>query len=186
MHKEIEKAAEVVRNGGVILYPTDTIWGLGCDPNNEEAINKILEIKNRPANKSLIVLVPNEQLLNRYVKEIPEVCYDLIDFAEKPLTIVYPEGQYLSDKITAEDGSVAIRMTKDEYCKKLMLKLKSGIVSTSANVSGNVSAVSVHDVDQEIKEKVDYVVDLPDYLGSGVASQIIKIGDDSSVEIIRK
>ncbi|MBD3636877.1 MAG: threonylcarbamoyl-AMP synthase [Crocinitomicaceae bacterium] len=186
MLEEINKATEVIKNGGVILYPTETVWGLGCDPTNDTAIDRILEIKKRPENKSLIILVPSEAILQRYVKNIPEVCYDLIDFADRPLTIVYPDAQHLSEKLTAKDNSIAIRLTKDEFCRKLMQKLKTGIVSTSANISGNPPPVAFHDISEEIKNNVDYIVNLPDRKGTGTPSQIIKIKANSEVEIIRK
>lgn len=186
MTDEIQRAFEVVKNGGVILYPTDTVWGLGCDPGNDKAVQKVMDIKNRPEGKSMILLVPNEQLLNRYVKEIPEVCYDLIDFAVEPLTIVYPNAQHMSTLIPAEDNSVGIRITNNEFCQKLMLKLKSGIVSTSANLSGEPTPVSFSQINPIILEKVDYVVDLPQLKGSNKPSQIIKIKANSEIQIIRK
>ena len=115
MNEEIEKAAKVIQEGGVILYPTDTIWGLGCDPKNEEAVNKIMELKQRPEGKSLLLLVPDERILQRYVKVIPEICYDLIDMATRPLTIIYPQGQYVATPLLAEDGSIGVRLTKEKY-----------------------------------------------------------------------
>ncbi|MEX1001178.1 MAG: L-threonylcarbamoyladenylate synthase [Crocinitomicaceae bacterium] len=186
MKEEIEKAAEIVRNGGVILYPTDTVWGLGCDPANDKAVEKLIAIKNRPAEKSLIILVPDEALLQRYVKEIPEVCYDLIDYATSPLTIIYPQAQHLSPLIPAEDNSIGIRLTKDEFCVKLMKKLRSGIVSTSANLSNSPTPLSFHEISEEIKHNVDYVVPLTNHKGTTKPSQIIKIGANSEVQIIRK
>ncbi|MFT4601816.1 MAG: L-threonylcarbamoyladenylate synthase [Arenicella sp.] len=186
MKTEIDKAAEVIQNGGVILYPTDTIWGLGCDPKNEKAVQKIFDIKKRSDNKSMIVLVNSEQLLGRYVKEVPEVCFDLIDCATRPLTIVYPKGQYVSDKLKGEDDSLGIRITNDEFCKKLIQKLKSGIVSTSANVSGESNPENFDSVNQTIKDQVDYVVDLPQLSKDNSPSQIIKISAKGEIEIIRK
>lgn len=186
MKEEIEKAVEVIRNGGVILYPTDTIWGLGCDPKNEEAIQKIMDLKQRPPGKSLIVLVNNEGLLQRYVKDIPEVCYDLIDYSARPLTIVYPNGQYVSNQILAEDKSIAIRITKDNFCSQLINKLKFGLVSTSANISNQSFDGSFENIPESIKNGVDYIVNLPLANKSGQASQIIKISEKSEVTIIRK
>jgi L-threonylcarbamoyladenylate synthase len=186
MQTEIEKAIDVIRDGGVILYPTDTMWALGCDPKNDAAINRILEIKQSEGNKNLIVLVPNEQLLNRYVKEIPEVCYDLLDNALEPLTIIYPHAQHLSSLITAEDNSVGVRLTKDPFCQKICSKLKSGIVSTSANISGSNAPSEFKEVDNHIIENVDYVVNLPDYRGTTKPSQIIKIKENGEFQIIRK
>lgn len=186
MKDEIIKAAQVVKDGGVILYPTDTIWGLGCDPTNDTAINKLMQIKNRSASKSLVVLVHNESLLKRYAKEIPEVCYDLLDFADKPLTIVYPNAQHVSTAVSAEDNSIAIRLTKDEFCAQLITRLKAGIISTSANSSGEEAPNSFEEVSEEVKNSVDYVVNLPSRLGTSKPSQIIKIKQNSEVEIIRE
>lgn len=186
MKFEIEKAAEFIQKGGVILYPTDTVWGLGCDPNNEEALAKISTIKKRTDSKSFILLVNNESLLSRYVKEIPDVCYDLIDCADAPLTIVYPNGQYVSNKVIAEDGSIAIRLTKDEFCKGLITKVKSAIVSTSANLSGQKATSNLDDIDEEIKNAVDFIVNIDSKPSSSKPSQIIKISANSEIEIIRK
>jgi len=183
---EIEKAAEVIQNGGVILYPTDTVWGLGCDPNNEEALAKISSIKKRKDGKSFILLVNNESLLSRYVKEIPDICYDLIDCADDPITIVYPNGQYVSKQILAEDGSIAIRLTKDEFCNRLITKIKFAIVSTSANLSGQIASSNFSEVNDEVKNAVDYIVKMDAKHTTSKPSQIIKIGANSEVEIIRK
>lgn len=183
---QINKALEVLKEGGVILYPTDTIWGLGCDPKNESAIKKIKAIKKRSEGKNFIILVDSERLLNRYVKEIPEVCYDLIDYANRPLTIVYPQGQHVSKLVMAEDNSIAIRLTKNEFCKKLIQQFKSGIVSTSANISGQDSPKKFSDIPEDILKQVDYVVDLPLSNPNTEPSQIIKISHKSEVTIIRK
>ena len=186
VEEEINKAKEVIDAGGVILYPTDTIWGLGCDPKNDDAIQKIIDIKKRSEAKHFIILVNSEQLLSRYVKEIPSVCFDLIDFASKPLTIIYPKGQYVSDKILGEDGSIGVRIVNTPFCKKLMERLKSGIVSTSANISGEPHPKSFEEISKEIKNNVDYIVNLPQKNQSDQASQIIKIGLNGEVKIIRK
>ena len=187
MKEELEKAYEAIKNGGVILYPTDTIWGLGCDPNNELAISKIQQIKNRTNEKSMLLLVNSERLLQRYVKEIPDVCFDLIDYSERPLTIVYPQGQYVSEKILGEDGSLAIRITKNTFAYKLIERLKHGIISTSANVTDTAYASNdLKDIPESIKNSVDYIVNLPLTNKSVQPSQIIKIEADSTVTIIRK
>lgn len=186
MKEEIAKAKEIIQKGGIILYPTDTIWGIGCDPSNESAIEKIYALKERADNKSCIILVNSERLLSRYVKEIPDVCYDLVDLAVSPLTVIYPRAQYISKKIMAEDGSIGIRMVKDEFCSGLITALKSGIVSTSANRSGQPSPIGFKDIDDQIKNGVDYIVNLPNYQGTSKPSQIIKISEKSEVQIIRK
>ncbi|MFT5819987.1 MAG: L-threonylcarbamoyladenylate synthase [Crocinitomix sp.] len=186
MKEEVQKALEVIRNGGVILYPTDTIWGLGCDPNNEAALEKLMNIKKRSSNKSLIILVNNEGLLQRYVKEIPDVCYDLIDYSERPLTIVYPNGQYVSEKVLGPNKSIAIRVTKDAFCIQLIQKLKHGLVSTSANISNESYQNDIDKLPADIKNNVDYIVNLPLKNDKQPPSQIIRIGADSEVTIIRK
>ncbi len=189
MKEERQKAFEVIKNGGIILYPTDTVWGIGCDPKNEEALNKINELKQRPKDKNFIVLVESERLLSRYAKIIPDVCYDLIDYADKPLTIIYPKGQFVAKKVLGDDGSIGIRLVKDEFCSKLIQKLKSGITSTSANISGQPTPLKFSEISEDIKNGVDYIVSLPE---SGndkkikSPSQIIKISEKSEITILRK
>lgn len=186
MKSEIEKSVEIIKNGGIILYPTDTVWGLGCDPNNDSAIEKINKIKKRATEKSFILLVNSEQLLNRYAKIIPEVCYDLIDFAEKPLTLIYPESQFVSSKITGEDNSIAIRIVKNKFCEQLISRLKHGIVSTSANVSGEKFPSKYTDISKDILDQVDYIVDSSFEIKDKQPSQIIKIAENGEISIIRK
>lgn len=186
MKEEVDKAAKVISEGGVILYPTDTIWGLGCDPTNDEAIEKICAIKKRDESKSFIVLVNSEFLLNKYVHTIPEICYDLMDMAENPLTIIYPKGVSVSKKILADDGSIAIRKTSHDFCNALMQRTKSGIVSTSANISGQPFPKQFQDIDPQILKEVDYVVNLHRDQKAGTPSQILKIGLKGELKIIRK
>lgn len=186
MREEIEKAFNVIKDGGIILYPTDTIWGIGCDPKNEIALERINKLKNRTKDKNFIVLVESERLLNRYAKVIPEVCFDLIDYADKPLTIIYPKGQFVAKQVLANDGSIGVRMMKDEFCTKLIQKLKSGIISTSANLSGDKSPVNFKEISDTIKNGVDYIVNLPLSKKDASPSQIIKISEKSEITIIRK
>ena len=186
MKEEVDKAAKVISEGGVILYPTDTIWGLGCDPTNDKAIEKICAIKKRDESKSFIVLVNSEFLLNKYVHTIPEICYDLMDMAENPLTIIYPKGVSVSKKILADDGSIAIRKTSHDFCNALMQRTKSGIVSTSANISGQAFPKQFQDIDPQILKEVDYVVNLHRDQKAGTPSQILKIGLKGELKIIRK
>ncbi|MDA7804145.1 L-threonylcarbamoyladenylate synthase [Crocinitomix sp.] len=186
MKSEIEKAKLAIVNGGIILYPTDTIWGLGCDPSNEEAVDKLIRLKQRSPGKSLILLVHNEALLQRYVKNIPEVCYDLLDYSDKPLTIIYPKGQYASKKVMGTDGSFAIRVTKDPFCIALIQQLKHGLVSTSANISEQAYSNDIRNLPSSIRDNVDYIVNLPLKNQNAAPSQIIKIGADSEITIIRK
>jgi len=185
VREEIEKAFEIIKNGGIILYPTDTIWGIGCDPKNEEALERINLLKKR-SGKHFIILVESERLLNRYAKVIPEVCYDLIDFSEKPLTIIYPKGQFVAKQVLANDGSIGVRVVKDKFCSTLIQKIKGGIISTSANVSGEKSPLKFEDISDIIKNGVDYIVNLPLATKNPMPSQIIKIGENSEVTIIRK
>lgn len=182
----MEKTIEALKNGGVILYPTDTIWGLGCDATNDEACQKLMDLKNRGAEKSFIVLVDSIQMLERYTVEFPPVCYELIDFATRPLTIIYPLVRNLSNHVKAADGSVGIRVTNDPICRKLIQQLKRPIVSTSANFSGEKSPTCFNDISETLKSKVDGIVmeRLKDVCTT--PSQVIKIGLDSTVQIIRK
>ncbi|MGV3630807.1 MAG: L-threonylcarbamoyladenylate synthase [Bacteroidota bacterium] len=177
---------ETLKNGGTILYPTDTVWGLGCDATNEEACRKILQIKKRPENKSFIVLVDSFLMLERYVPEFPEVCYDLADLATRPLTLIYPNARGLAPSILAEDGSVGIRITKDPLCLALIRGLKKPLVSTSANISGEKTPGSFAEISEEVKSGVDFIVRERLTESCDVPSQIIKIGKDNSVQIIRK
>jgi L-threonylcarbamoyladenylate synthase len=180
----LDNLEEILKNGGTILYPTDTIWGIGCDATNEEACQKILKLKQRSEDKSFIVLVDSIQMLEKYTVSFPEVCYDLIDFAVRPLTIIYPNSRGLAPSVIAKDGSVGIRVTNDPFCIKLIRTLKKPIVSTSANISGEKSPVNFATVSELIKHGVDIVI--PDNgKAQGQPSQIIKIGEDSSVQILR-
>ena len=185
MEATIEKAKLILNEGGTILYPTDTIWGIGCDATNDEACKKILDIKNRPENKSFIVLVDSIQMLEKYTLEFPEVCYDLVEYADKPLTIIYPNAKGLAASVLAKDGSVGIRVTKDPFCVKLIRSIRKPIVSTSANISGEASPASYAEISNKIKEKVDLIC-LEGTKTSTKPSQILKIGIDMSIEIIRK
>lgn len=182
----MEKAIETLKNGGVILYPTDTIWGIGCDATNEAACKKISQIKNRPDNKSFIILVDSVQMIEKYIPEFPDVCYDLVDLADKPLTIIYPNAKGLAPSILADDGSVGIRVTKDPICLKLIRSMRKPLVSTSANLSGEANPSCFADVNQQIKDQVDAIVMEKLDVKNNVASQIIKIGLNYSIQVIRK
>lgn len=177
---------ELLRNGGTILYPTDTIWGIGCDATNEEACQKILTLKNRPENKSFILLVDNFAMLERYIPNFQEVCYDLVDFASKPLTIVYPNAQGLAPSVIAKDGSVGIRITKDPLCLKLIRGMRKPIVSTSANLSNEKVPNCFDDIDLIIKNGVDSIIMERLEEKMTTPSQIIKIGISGEVNVIRK
>jgi L-threonylcarbamoyladenylate synthase len=187
MHEEIKKALEVIHNGGIILYPTDTIWGIGCDANNEKAVQKIYDIKKRADAKSMILLIDLPQRIASYVEEIPDVAWDLIDFSTKPLTIIYSGAKNLAKNVIAEDGSVGIRVAQDEFCQKLISRVKKPIVSTSANISGEQSPKNFDSISDEIKKAVDYIVDWrQEETKNPPASSIIKLGLNGEVKIIRE
>ena len=185
--EDIKNACQVLRNGGVILYPTDTIWGLGCDAANSEAVRRIFKIKQREDSKSMLMLLDSDAKLNSYVPEFPDVAYDLIDLAEKPLTIVYDNVRYVAPELKAEDGSVGIRITKELFSKELCARFKGGIVSTSANISGAPSPSKFTDISKEILDAVDYVVKYrQDDNSSAKPSSIIKLGASGQVKVIRE
>ncbi|MFT7611083.1 MAG: L-threonylcarbamoyladenylate synthase [Parvicellaceae bacterium] len=187
MEEQIEKAIETLRNGGVILYPTDTIWGLGCDASNEEAVQKLYAIKKRSDSKSLIVLIDHHQKLGRYVKHIPDAAWDIIDHSAKPTTLILDGAYNMASGVIAEDGSIGIRVCSMEFCQKLIRRLNKPLVSTSANISGSKPAPNFQDISLEIKNQVDYIVDLPKYhKTSGNASSIIKLDQHANVTVIRK
>ena len=181
----IDQTIEILKNGGTVLYPTDTIWGIGCDATNEEACQKILKLKNRPEEKSFILLMDSFQMLERYVPEFNEVCYDLVDLADKPLTIIYPTSKGLAPSVLGENGSVAIRITKDPICLKLIRAIRKPIVSTSANLSNQASPSVFNEINSIIKEGVDAVLEERLTEKMSIPSQIIQIDLDGSVKIIR-
>jgi len=186
MNDEIIKAQEVLYKGGVILYPTDTIWGIGCDATNEAAVRRVFEIKKRVDSKALLVLIDNPVKLDFYVQEVPEVAWDLVDLAENPLTIIYPGGRNLAPNLLAEDGSVGIRITKEEFSKKLCERFRKAIVSTSANVSGEPSPGFFDEISPEIIAGVDYVVNYRrEDKTIAKPSSIIRLGVGGQVQVIR-
>lgn len=203
-YEEIQKALEVLRNGGVILYPTDTVWGIGCDATDPSAVAKIYDIKHRADSKSLVLLASDMDMICRYVKEVPEIAVQLVEVNDKPMTIIYPDAlagsgpaeagilpkadrRVLAFNVVAEDGSVGIRVPMMDFCKELVAKFGRPIVSTSANISGEPTPGKFSEISVEIRSAADYVVEpsLEKY-SSGKASSIIKVGLDSSIEIIRK
>lgn len=186
MKEQIDAAIKVLKEGGVILYPTDTIWGLGCDATNGAAVERVFKIKQRSDSKSLIVLVSDLDMVGRYVKEIPEIAVQLVEVNDKPMTIIYPGAIGLAPNVVAEDGTVGIRIPNHEFCNKLIYKFRRALVSTSANISGAPAPVRYEDIPQEIKEAVDYIVP-QEFEGDCTrsASQIIKVGLGSEIEIIR-
>lgn len=182
----MEKIIEILKNGGTILYPTDTIWGIGCDATNVEAINKIFEIKKREKNKSMIILVENEKRLQDLV-EVPEMAWEIIDLSEKPVTIVYENPRNLPKEILAPDGSIGIRLVKDPFCQKLISKLNKPLVSTSANFSGAKSPLKFDDISPEIIHLVDYAVEENrDRISKYSGSSVIKIWQDNRIKVLRE
>jgi L-threonylcarbamoyladenylate synthase len=177
---------EGLKNGGTVLYPSDTIWGLGCDATNEEACQKLLELKNRPEEKSFILLVDSFQMIDRYIPEYHEICYDLADLAVTPLTIIYPNAKGLAPSVIAQDGTVGIRITQDANCLKLIRGMRKPLVSTSANLSGQASPTCYDNIDASIKKNVEFI--LKERLTEKMItpSQIIKIGVNGDVKILRK
>lgn len=185
--EDIEKACEVMFNGGIILYPTDTIWGIGCDATNPEAVKRVYEIKKRIDSKALITLVDSPAKVNAYVQDMPEIAWDLIEFATKPLTIIYDKARNLAENLLAEDGSAGIRVTNEPFSKDLCMRFKKPIVSTSANISGEPSPQNFSEVSQEIISAVDYVVKYrQDEKAKAAPSSIIKLGNKGEVKIIRQ
>lgn len=157
LNEDIRTAVATLRKGGVILYPTDTIWGLGCDATNPDAVRRIYEIKKRSDSKALITLVANEAMLERYVEEVPEVAWQLLEAAVDPLTVIYDRGVNLAPNLLAEDGSVAIRIPRDDYASRLARELHRPVVSTSANISGSPAPACFARIDPALLEAVDYV-----------------------------
>lgn len=184
--EKIKQAIETLKKGGTLLYPTDTIWGIGCDATNEEAVEKVIQIKSRGKEKSFIILVESVNRLERLVPEFPDVCYDLIDYADKPLTIIYEDVKGVAKNVLAQDGSVGIRVTKDPLCQQLIRGLNRPIVSTSANFSGTPSPSKFADISENLKAQLDFILDELNEEVTTKASTIIKIGKNSSVQIIRK
>ncbi|MDO4180223.1 MAG: L-threonylcarbamoyladenylate synthase [Bacteroidales bacterium] len=185
--EDIKRACEVMQKGGIILYPTDTIWGIGCDATNEEAVKRVYEIKKRADSKAMLVLVDSPVKVDFYVKDVPAVAWDLIDFTTKPLTIIYDGARNLAPNLLAEDGSVGIRVTAEEFSKQLCFRFRKAIVSTSANVSGQPSPGCFAEVSDEIKQAVDYIVEYrQEETARPKPSSIIKLGKGGEVKIIRE
>ena len=199
MIAEIQKALEVLRSGGIILYPTDTVWGIGCDATDPAAVAKVYEIKKRADSKSLVLLASDMDMICRYVKEVPEMAVQLVEVNDKPMTIIYPgavagekgcmkaDRRALAFNTVAEDGTVGIRIPMMDFCQTLVSKFGRPIVSTSANVSGEATPKKFAEISEQIRNAVDHIVDPSLEKGAtGHSSSIIKVGLDYSIEIIRK
>lgn len=195
--EQLNAAVQVMREGGVILYPTDTIWGIGCDATNPEAVAKVYQIKRRSEAKSLVLLASDLDMVAKYIREVPSIAVDLVEVNDKPMTLVYPEAiagepgapgdrWHLAYNAVAEDGSVGIRIPLAEFCRQLAFKLGRPVVSTSANISGEPSPQKWSEISEEIKSAVDFSVSRSlDTESTGLASQIIKVEVDGQVKIIR-
>mgnify|MGYP001001364893 CR=1 FL=1 len=185
--QDLQRALETLRAGGLILYPTDTIWGIGCDATNPAAVDKIFALKGRDKSKSMIILLENDYQLEAYVREVPEVAYQLIEVSDKPLTLIFDQAKNLAENAVAEDGSIGIRIVKHPFCQALLQKFRKPIVSTSANISGQPSAGNFEDIDPEIVAGVDYVVSYgQEVVGKGNPSTIMKIDASGKFKFIRK
>ena len=175
-----------MRDGGVILYPTDTIWGIGCDATNEDAVRRVYEIKQRQDSKAMLVLVDSSVKVDFYVRDVPEVAWDLIDLADKPLTIIYSGARNLAANLLAEDGSVGIRVTNEDFSKRLCKQFRKAIVSTSANISGQPSPKNFSEISEEVKSAVDYIVGYrQEEMSNPKPSSIIKLDKGGVIRIIR-
>ncbi len=186
---EVKNVVKVLSRGGTILYPTDTIWGIGCDATNAAAVDKVFNIKKRGAEKSLIILLDDAAKLRNYVEHVPTEALSLIENTEQPLTIIYPAAnkKRLAANMIVADGSIAIRVTKDEFCKMLIEEFGKPIVSTSANVSGENAPGNFREISNEIKQAVDYVVNYrQEEKSDPKPSVIIRIGQKGEIEFIRK
>ncbi len=187
MQNELEKALKTLVKGGTILYPTDTIWGIGCDAKNAKAVNKIYAIKNRAESKSMVILLADYEELKTYVEFVPPVAADLIRSIEKPLTIIYDGAKNLAPNLIAADGTIAIRIVKHNFCRELIRKLGHPLVSTSANLSGSPSPLFFSHIPELIKSRVNYVVDLEQKVKTaGKASTIIKLEKSGAYSVIRE
>ncbi len=168
------------------MYPTDTVWGIGCDATNPEAVKKVYALKKRADSKALVCLVSNQAMLERYVKQVPDVAYDIMDLATKPTTIVFDHPKGIASNLVAEDNTLAIRVASDQFCQRMIQKFGKPIVSTSANISGMPTPKDFDSVSQEILKGVDYVVNLPLENKNTPPSSIIKLGNDGQVRVIRE
>jgi len=187
LRDEVAKAFKILQEGGIILYPTDTIWGIGCDATNTEAVQKIYRLKQRDEAKSMIILLDTENKLESYVRDVNPLAYDLIEYAENPLTLVMPGAKNVSPALIAADGSIGIRVTGNEFCKQLIQRLRKPLVSTSANISGKPSPQYFSQIDQEVIDGVDYVVDIDqDSKEIKNPSTIMKLSPDGQFEFLRR
>lgn len=186
MLEEIEKSLKILRSGGTILYPTDTIWGIGCDPSNQKAVDRIYKIKKRIEGKSLLVLVDSVERINSYVNKLNPVILELVKNYERPLTVIYPNAKNVAKGVSASDNTIGIRVVNDEFCRELIQRFGKAIVSTSANISGDPAPVIFPQISEEIKQSVSYTVNLyHDRIRSMKPSRIIRVKENGDFEIVR-
>lgn len=184
--EEVKKACEVLKNGGIILYPTDTIWGIGCDATNDEAVKRVYELKKREDSKAMLVLLDDLGKLASYV-DVPDITYDLLEAADRPMTVIYPRAKNLAKGLVSADGTIGIRITKEIFSRMLVARFRKPIVSTSANISGDPSPKCFADISNEVKKSVDYVVDFRQEETTNPApSSIVKLGLGGEIQIIRQ
>ena len=187
MTDEVNKAAGIIKEGRIILYPTDTIWGIGCDATNDDAVKRIYAIKRREDSKSMLVLLDQADKLNFYIRKVPEIAWQLIEVSDGPLTIIYPGGQNFAPSLLAEDGSIGIRITSDPFCCELIKKSGTPLVSTSANISGEPFPSVFNEIDEEIRKSVDYIVQWrQDDIIKRKPSPVIKIEEGGVFRILRR
>ncbi len=187
LRDEVAKAYKVIQEGGIILYPTDTIWGIGCDATNTEAVQKIYRLKQRDEAKSMIILLDVDNKLPAYISDVPELAYDLIEFAENPLTLVMPGAKNISPALINSDGSIGVRVVNHDFCQQLIQRMRKPLVSTSANISGKPSPQYFSQIDEAIIDGVDYVVDLDqDSMEIKTPSTIMRLSPNGSFEFIRR
>lgn len=186
MEQEVSKALSILKKGGLILYPTDTVWGIGCDATNYDAVEKIYQLKKRHETKSMICIVSDFKMLNQYIENIPEVAFDIIKYASKPTTVIYDKPLRVAENLVPEDNTLAIRVIRKGFSNKLLKRFKKPIVSTSANISNEPTPNSFKQISSEILKGVDYVVNLPNECKNAKPSSIIKLSNDGIVNIIRE
>jgi L-threonylcarbamoyladenylate synthase len=187
MTDDLKKACDIMQAGGIILYPTDTIWGIGCDATNEKAVRRVYELKQRTDSRAMLVLLDNPAKLERYVETVPVIAWELIEVADKePLTIIYPQGKNVAPGLLADDGSIGIRITSEDFSHRLCERFRKPLVSTSANISGGPSPSNFKEISDAIKEGVDYIVQYRrGDMSKAKPSGIIKLGNGGLFQIIR-
>lgn len=188
MNEALQQASDALKAGKLILYPTDTVWSMGCDVRNEEAVNRIHQLKTRTPQQPFTILIAEIGQLYDYVQKVPDIAWDIVEFAEKPLTVVYPKGKNVASGLLAADGSIAIQLAKDEFCQKLIRKTGRGVVYTSANKHKQAKPFTLADVEKAIQEGVDHIVSLP-YQSAGKKSSlptIFRLELNGQITFIRK